>query len=243
MELHSLLFEQGNDYERMANVLHRSVLAHSPNTPLTIHIKKINSDIRTKGRNRDSTFVDNATKSLYFSDLVQKFNNGQVVGLLDCDTMVINPLESIEKEKFDIAVTWRPPKSKLVFNSGVVFARISKRVKDFYREWAAVALEMLEDRSFFEKWRGPFGGINQTSFGFMMEQKEWKKVKILKLPCEEWNCENCTWHLFDKKKTRIVHLLGSLRHLVLRHEFRGVTLEKQTISRMWHNFDKPKGYK
>lgn len=239
MQLHTLLFGNRGSYERMVNVLFRSVLKHSSNTPLIIHQKQLPKELKWKGLGRDQTVIDNTAKSQYFAELIQSLKNKDVVGLIDCDTMVINPLESIEKMDFDIGITWRPDKAKLMFNSGVVFVRVSQRIKDFYKEWADVATEMLESRKFFDAWRDPYGGVNQTSLGYMLEQKEWKKIKVLKLPCQEWNCENSTWHKFDPASTRIVHILGSLRHYVFGNGYDKVTPQKKMIAKLWHDFDKP----
>jgi hypothetical protein len=235
MRLETVLFGGKESYERLANVLRKSVERYSPNTPLTIRKRKRDTKIRVMGRQRAIEVQGNATKTKYHNEIVQEAKNGEVIGLLDCDLMVLRPLGSIEEEEFDIAVTYRPEGSKLLFNSGVVFVRISNRTKNLYAEWWEVAEAMLEDIEFFKRWRDPFGGINQTSLGYLLGKNRWRKLKILKLPCQEWNCENETWTMFAAN-TRIVHMLGDLRLAALDGRITG-TFQMREIAKIWNRIE------
>lgn len=235
MKLKSVIFGSRDTYERMADVLRYSVYKNSPKTPLKIYHKRMDRELMTLGRQRDKTVVENAMKTKYHCEIVQNAEKGEVIGLLDCDTMVMRDLSCIEKKKFDLAITYRPNRAKLMFNSGVVFVRISNKTKQLYRDWLEIAREMLQNNEFYNKWRAVFGGINQTSLGYLTTLDDYKKIKILGLECQEWNCENETWDLFNEE-TRIVHILGELRRGI----FRGGGYPDEATRRLagiWHRYE------
>lgn len=178
----------------------------------------------------------NTLKTKYHNEIVQSSKNGDVIGLLDCDLMVLRSLEEIENEKFDLAITYRPFGCPLIFNSGVVFVHISDSTKDFYSEWFDMCLRMLKDKELFDEWRGKFGGINQTSLGYLLKCSRWKFLKLLKLDCWEWNCENNTWEQFNENQTKIVHITGKLRECALRMEA-APNHQIGRLATLWNRFE------
>lgn len=215
MEIHSFLFGSKTSYERMATVLKFGIEKYSPRTKVIIHKKPINAELRAIGRQRSATYVQNATKTLYHRDLVNESDNGSLIGLFDCDLMVLRPLYSIENQDFDLAITHRPRGAQFRYNTGVVFVRVSNRTKKFYDLWYGVVKEMLADRKFYEKWKTQHGGINQCALAYLLANGMAKGLNVHTLECQEWNCENESWRRFDRN-TRIVHLLGDLREAAVK---------------------------
>lgn len=238
MILHTLLLNNQRDsYIRLARVMEKSLNKYSPGIELQIHRGIIDSKIRNMGRGRDQTILHNTLKSVHFTEIIQQCKIGELVGMIDCDTMILNPLDDIVKEDFDLAITHRPDGSKMKFNTGVVFCRVSKKIKKLYENWGIVALEMLEDKSFFDDWKDGYGGINQTSLGYLLENGYADKLNVVKLDCAIWNCENTTWHRFNPQKTKVVHLLGMLRDACLYDKITGYPGMRE-ISAIWNRIER-----
>jgi hypothetical protein len=191
------------------------------------------------GRQRSRSVTCNSVKTKYHNEIVKATKNGELIGLIDCDTIVLKSLESIQKQDFDIAITYRPPKSRLIFNSGVVFVRVGKKIKKFYDEWEFICTEMLEDKPFFDDWKEHFGGINQTSLGYLLENGWSKKLDILCLTCQEWNCETETWKDFGSN-TRIVHIMDILRDRCLGRPISNVPPYVNDLAKLWNQIEDSK---
>lgn len=146
---------------------------------------------------------------------------------LDADTLVRRPLDDVWDHAFDLAYTTKIHGSRYPFNGGVVFVRMSPRVRTFLETWRAVNRWFIDQPRDHEVWIPGFGGINQSAFGMLLTQPDvaWPDrfkgyrhgLSILRLPCVEWNCEDEHWHAFDANRTRIVHYKSALRRAVLGH--------------------------
>lgn len=215
MQLHALLFGSSSRYERMAAVLARS----AGNTPhlMTIHrITDTDDDLRPMARDScKQTWVNNARKAKHHCQIINSAEDGELLGMIDADTMILGDLSEIESMEFDIAYTVRPPKSKWKLNTGVYFVRVSERMKKFCREWYAMVCEMLSNEKLHLEWKNErkYGGIHQAAFGWMIENSG-VDFSALALPCEIWNCVNGCYATAENPK--IVHLMeGTMRHWCL----------------------------
>lgn len=140
--------------------------------------------------------------------------DGDEIALLDADTVVLGPLDEVWAEPFDVAITMRAATRRFPypypFNGGVVFLRVSPRVRDFLGAWAAENARMLEDRQHHHRWKRRYGGINQAALGYLRESGGLDGLRVAEVPCEIWNCEDSTWERFSER-TRIIHIKGELR--------------------------------
>jgi hypothetical protein len=157
--------------------------------------------------------TENTAKMVAWDAAIQAAADGELIGLLDCDTLVLADLSPIAALDFDVTYTVRPATSRFPFNSGVVFARVSAAVRDFFRRWRELNVAMLGDKSMHAPWRQQFGGINQAALGSMISGAP--GVRLLPLPCRVWNCEDQTWRSFAAEETRILHVKGRLRRACL----------------------------
>lgn len=244
MQLYSLLFrsQQHGDYCRLAEVLRLSQLENSPGTPLSVCVvEAADRDILELGARRKALtkYVDNVRKTRHLHDIVQRTPDGQLLGLLDVDTMIVRDLSPIAAAEFDLAYTVRPPKSQWRINSGVVFLRTSPRVRAWFRTWLDITLQMLEDESFHNAWRGEprfYGGINQAALGWLLEHQGngVRRLKTLELPCAEWNSVSTLW---GNPAERIVHVMSQLREVALgRSRSRDEGLNR--VAQRWQEFDR-----
>jgi hypothetical protein len=141
--------------------------------------------------------------------------DGTPVLLMDADTMIVRPLDDIWDRAFDVAYTVKPESERFPFNSGVVFLRVSPRVRAFVQAWRDENRYMLAHPVHHQEWRKRYGGINQAALGQMFTTGVTAGLDVLAIPCQEWNCEDSSWAAFDPEVTRIVHLKGALRQAVL----------------------------
>lgn len=218
MQLHTILFNvprRGSDYDRLARVLARSVEVNSPGTPLELHyIELADPELEGVGRNIKATIIDNARKTKHHCQIVQDTPDGELICLLDCDTMVLGDLSEMDRDGFDFAYTMRPEGSRYPINSGVVFVRVSHITKAFYRDWYANVQVLLNDPGQLAHWKPRYGGINQC--GLAATLREYRDIlTTAELPCPIWNCENESWKHFGEF-TKVVHLVPPLRQAVLK---------------------------
>ena len=160
-----------------------------------------------------ASHVHNTQKMEHWRQVVAGAPDGARVLVMDADTVIMRPLDDVWEQDFDIAYTTKP-QEKFPFNSGVIFLRVSDRTRAFVDEWRAENRRMLGDAKHHQVWRKQYGGINQAALGYMLSKGERAGVRLLKLPCREWNCEDSSWARFDPATTRIVHVKSGLRRAI-----------------------------
>lgn len=248
MKLLSVVFqhpERKTDYIRMVSVLRRSVAVNSPSTPLQVLQPEIDTKLRTihaqATEGSRHSFLANTQKLRLWQEAVEALEDGDVLALMDADTVVLRDLSAATDIPFDVAYTIRPESSKLPFNAGVVLVRGNDRARTFFRRWRDINDAMLVDPNYHEKFRRKFGGINQASLGALIEDPG--DLDLVRLPCEEWNSVDQTWHLYDPDTTRIAHVKGDLRRLCLgltdKRVTAAVALAVRPLWERWKHFDQP----
>lgn len=203
-------------YRRLANVLRYTAGAHCPDWDIRIvQTTAVLDAYPAFGTNRVShTFTSNTHKLDHWNQMIQSAPEGARVLLIDTDTMIVNPIDSIWEQEFDIAYTTK--KHKLPFNGGVLFLRVSEHTRQFMASWTETNLSFLEDDKQHAPWRQKYGGMNQASFGALIPvMKSDFGINLIEIPCLEWNCEQSAWRLFDAELTKIVHVKSGLRKAVM----------------------------
>lgn len=201
-------FESGDGpWSRMARVLEYSARLACPSWD--VRVERITpAPIRANAR---ASFKENTQKLDHWATLVEVAPDGDRLVLMDADTMVVRGLDAVWDHDFDFAYTTktaRPP-----FNAGVIFLRVSDRVRAFVAEWAAENRRLLlqdphKGRS--HAWRQKFAGINQGALANTLATLA-RTARIQTLACAEWNCEDSSWGSYDPAVTRIVHVKSLLR--------------------------------
>ena len=229
MRIEAVLFA-GNiakAHQKMARVLAASAKQNCPSSQLTIHtISGTDSEITAV--RRSNLYLNNARKTKHHRKIVHDARDGELVCLIDTDTMVLRDLAAIEtygaSADFDLAYTQPAAGAKYRINSGVLFVRISDSVRDFFDRWFLTVQQMLLDEPFHNRWRDFYGGINQAALGYLLESgvagttcgaAGGTGIKTLTLACDEWTCEPSSYDRFGEH-TRVVHVMGNLRDCCLR---------------------------
>lgn len=200
----------GDVYERLARVLQYSARQHCP--AWAIDVQAIASPALVSAMGRQS-HADNTAKMLHWCAAVAAAPDGARIGLLDADTLIVNPLDDVWHEPFDLAYTTKTG-DRIPINTGVAFVRVTPALRAFMTAWRDVQVRMLADRAFHHPWRRKYGGINQAALGYALETGLAHGIAVRTLPCAIWNCEDISWRTFDPATTRIVHIKSELRRAI-----------------------------
>ena len=201
-------FDQAKTYSTLAQVFEKSCRRHMPGVEfmaLTIAPPPLKPGVH-RG------FSTNTAKLNLWSKLVAEAD--QPLLLSDCDMLCLHDLRDVWDRDFDVAYTVRS-ECRLPFNSGVVFVKPTPAARQFISKWRDVNEEMLKSPTLHQPFRRKYAGMNQASFGYLLEQRLDAGVKLLPLPCQIWNACNEDWERIDLSKTRLVHFKGKLRALAL----------------------------
>lgn len=229
-QLYACYFGAGlrDQWPRLARVLAHTAAQHCPGW--TVQIEAI-ARPRPQGR-VSAGYIDNTHKLDRWDAVAAAASDGTQLLLMDADTIILRPLDSVWALPFDVAYTVRPATSRFPLNAGVIFLRVSDRTRAFLRAWRDENRAMLQDAARHQPWRKRCGGINQAALGAVLASStSTADVAIARLPCAEWNCEDSTWPAFDPAVTRILHIKSQLR-LAVFHGVSGVARWKQLVA-LW----------
>lgn len=217
----------------MAKALAVSVAANSPQSALVLHdIDDPDGDVHLAGPRAASGYLANARKTKHQARIVEAAADGELIGFLDADTFVLRELADVAELAFDLAITVKPAGVRYPINTGVTFARVSPRVRVFYRRWYEAVIAMLQDRPLLKRWSSRFGGINQSALGYLLDEHD---LTIARLPCKEWNATRDSWPSCDSN-TRVVHLLSSLRDACVgRGKYYNASVNR--LAALWREYD------
>jgi len=222
----------GPHYGRLAAVLAHTAAIHCPAWQRTI--ERITPVTLARHPSASESHFTNTQKLEAWYQAALAAPDGACLLLLDADTFITRPIDDVWDLDFDVAYTVKP--SKFPHNAGVVFVRVSPQSRAFLETWRNENLRMFREVAHHQEWRRKYGGINQASLGYVLESSAADAIKILRLPCTEWNCEDTSWDRFDPTVTRIVHVKSALRRAVFRM---GATPARlRPLARLWTQLEK-----
>jgi hypothetical protein len=172
--------------------------------------------------NRTRSFVSNSIKLKKWVEELRLCDDGDNIALMDCDMLILNDFFDVFDENFDIGYTKRT-NSKWPLNGGVIFVKKSNWTLMFMNTWLKVNNMMLEDIEFHKKWQEKYAGINQASFGYMLEGNMIYNLKPF--PCKIYNACGEDLPGFDENVTKILHIKGKLRQTI----FKEIEAEPESI--------------
>jgi len=140
-------------------------------------------------------------------DALLNANKNDLIVWLDADALIIQNIDEIQNDQYDIGVTVRQPKQKehpLPINAGIVFARKTDNALEFIKQWKQLADQDISDQPPLNK----LASVNTTNIGETVVRNN---VAIKVYPCAVYNN-----FYFNKKKAphaKILHYKSKLRHL------------------------------
>ncbi len=221
----------GDMYRRLARVHEYTAKKHCAGWDVSV------DEIPDPGRGpieARQSFVWNTEKLREWRAFVLTADDGDELLLADADTAVLRPLDPVWDHSFDVAYTVR--ERGLPLNGGIVFVRVSAASRQFFDAWWDANLLLFNDPVEHAPWRSKYAGMNQASFGYVLEKVD-HDAKLIKLPCQEWNCVQ--WTGFDQG-TRVLHVKSGLRRAtfgLLKKEERPRPHAQRLIA-LWHKLEK-----
>jgi hypothetical protein len=202
-------------YRRLAHVLDYSARKHLRGWE--VNVEKIEPPPTLSALQNPSHDWNTGKLDFWWQRTMEAPSGAQVL-LIDGDMLIRRPLDDVWDLDFEMAYTYRDGGSRLPFNGGVVFLRISDKTRDFVTRWRDVNARFLRNKLEHKNWRLKYAGINQASFGCLLE-KGTGLSKVTKLRCSEWNL--CEWERHDPAAARILHIKSSLRVRLFTQALRG----------------------
>lgn len=220
-------------FRRMAAVLEHSARRNCPDW--TVDVVPIQPELAASplGIQSHST---NTAKLDWWAAQIEAAEDDDRVLLIDGDTMVLRDLTPAWDRDFDLGYTTKT-RTRYPFNGGVVLVRVNARSRAFVAEWRHENGRLFNKPREHQIWRSKFGGINQASFGMMLETGRPKQLglQVVEFGCPEWNCEDSCWPRFDPAVARIVHIKSQLRREIWLREARTPYLKP--IAKIWRALD------
>lgn len=204
----------GDLYERLLNVLIKTWNIHA-NIPLEVHRIPAPDPFREK-----YAFDSNTAKLDIWAD---HFDQDTI--FIDCDMMLLEDISDGFKYVENVGYTIRKH-TRMPFNGGVVFMRHTEYAKKFLDKWREVNKEMYYDPAFHNKYRKTYGGINQASFGWMLESG-WKADRVPEV-------YNLCQPFANWQEAKMIHVKSQLRKDVQR---RNVSGNRGDIVRLWYEYE------
>lgn len=196
-------------FSRLARVLRASIRRHCPTW--TSEVRRVVPGPVAFGTGVRAHTVNTQKLDLWV-ETVERCPDGTPLVLLDGDVCLVRSIANVWDEPFDLAYTTK--RRPFPFNLGVCFVRVGAQTRTFFRAWQAENAAVLNDVAGARVWRAQYGGVNQASFGRLLERGALADLQTRELSCREWNCEDSTWHRFDPKQTRILHVKSALRSAI-----------------------------
>jgi hypothetical protein len=230
-------FGDNPQFARLARVLEFTARRHCPGW--SIEVERVNPAPRVSPLGVPS-HAHNTMKMDTWAGVIAAAEHGDRVLLIDSDTAILRPLDDVWDQDFDMAYTVKET-TRFPFNSGVVFLRVNESVRVFAEEWQRENARLLNDPREHQVWRSQFGGVNQAALGYMLTSGivEQLGLRLVKLPCVEWNNEDTSWQSFDPARTRIIHIKSGLRRAVF--GFGPVMARLRPLVRVWRELERVAG--
>lgn len=204
MNIVTVCFERKKEFAKLLKVFQKSAKATMPNVNLKI-IKPVMPENRDNNkyrrRKRDNAFAF-ATAARY------ALKSKELIAVADVDLMFIKSIEDVADLDFDIAITVRPKQKRAKYNTGLWFLKPSERSKLFIRKWIQKTNYLMKNFVRFTDYILSKSGIDQASLCMTMDRI--KDIKIIELPCQEWNATQSEWENVNEK-TRVIHIKSQLR--------------------------------
>lgn len=219
-----------NIYDTLFKVFKYSLEKNFPEAKLKTYILEPNEEWKKETFRRG--FHSNKIKFDKWVESLEEINDDKII-FMDCDMMVLQPLDEAFKRDFDVCITYRT-KCKLPYNGGVVFCRNNKKANEFLKVWAEIDEKMYNDRSFLEPWRAKYAGLNQASLGYLLENPELYDCKIKESPCSIWN--ECGENRYNDKM-KCIHIKSATRRACLSNlPLKSIDWQYKEKVRIWRNY-------
>lgn len=200
MKIISVYFERRPKFIKYKKVFLRSASRHMPKIKVKLVRPKMPPNIDHK---RDTAFA-------FLTACEYVIRSHERLAICDIDLMFMKSIIDVNKRKYDIAITTR--QSKMKYNTGLWFYKPTNRARYFIERWMKNTQYLMDNFCENEEFSWTYGGIDQASLHMTIEQI--KDIKLIELPCLEWNATQSEWKHITKN-TRVIHIKSKLAQACL----------------------------
>jgi hypothetical protein len=177
--------------------------------------------------------MSNTVKLQKWVEQMEKSKRGDKLAFLDADMLIMRDFSKVFKYRFDVAYTYRVS-GYLPLNGGVMFAKPTKKAKDFFKKFLERNIYFLNHKKEHDEFRRIYAGMNQSAMGWMLERSN-HRANILGLPCPLWNVCNEDWHKM-LSDAYILHIKSRLRLMCLGQK--KVSEDIREVVEIWQDYHK-----
>jgi hypothetical protein len=215
------------NYSQLAKVWKYSAQKAHPDTKVRL------ISLKSPG-NRTSHQGRNQYKLIEWNKVIQAAEEDTI--LMDVDMVVYKDIGHVFEKDFDICYTKRT-KTRMPLNGGVLFVKPTDKAKEFFREWLKVDADLLKRRNRYMPYVRKYGGQNQASFGYMIEQKR-GLAGIAWVECTWYNCCNEEWKDINDE-TKVVHHKSALKRICSKSgDYKKYHPKYEKALRKWREMEK-----
>jgi hypothetical protein len=208
------------DYSLLLDVFRESVRKNIPNADFV----EIHPDPpkNTSGRELDCFFNHGKLKAW---EQYAKTETDNIV-FSDCDMLALSDPSAVFDQDFDIGYTVRTSDGAgSPINGGIVLLKPTEAARDFMAHWVAIDKQMLINKDFHLPWCRKYSGLNQSSFGYLLEHPQEYKARLVPFLTRDYNAVECDW-IDTNEKSTFVHIKTRLRRACLKAASTGLDCEE-----------------
>lgn len=178
--MHFITSVYGNDYVPLLSVCLDSISREHPDSPVTVLWESIHeTEIQLLKFRFPKYIFQQQTQNIHFENVHERiplklrfwetvFDNVKedVICFIDCDTLVLESIDSYAKGDFDFLYTWKDENYPL--NVGVVIAKNSPKVKKFMHAWLEATEVIVGDPEMLKKACDTNGAADQQALHDLM---------------------------------------------------------------------------
>ena len=220
-------------YTRLAMALRESIL-HNVTGITEDDLIMIHEDPPSLASGKNHTFVSNTVKLEHWLRVMEEQPDGEEMVFMDADMIVNKCFRHVFDTDFDLCVTKRN-KPTLPYNLGIMFLRNNENGKKFMRHFKEVNDMLFNDYKKHAPYRARYGGMNQASFGYILENTMKKlNIKMHEIPNRIYNACVEDWSSVGAH-TVVLHVKSKLRRIVTGAQSPD---SRWTVAvRMWYKYD------
>jgi len=226
-------FPGKDSYERLLDVFVFSARKNMPHCDIEI----IKTSPPKKADDRSTGLVTNTAKLALWIDAMNRTDEDFI--FMDCDMLIIRDMSDAFEHDFDIGYTERHPvrnNKRIPINGGVMFIKNNERSRQFLQRMMEINDEMYVNPNFHGRYRMKYAGMNQSAFGYMLENPKEHNAKLKAFPCQIYNVCNTEWHIFDEN-SRAIHYKSALRRAALGQPDRNITPMMTPFVKLWKFYE------
>ena len=112
-------------------------------------------------------------KLTFYAQYLKKFEENEIVCIIDVDTLVYKNISELIKKDFDLIYTWK--NERIYLNTGVLIVRNSERVRKFFEYWNNKTRDIIDNDQRLAEAIERMGAADQQSLADLLSDLDYLK--------------------------------------------------------------------